>query len=149
MKSFFLTAQLGSLKMGMHATDVHALLGSPEDVGVRPFKGWTIEAYANCHLQLFYEEGIIGVIAVYFKSKNNPPALSEILDCAVPFSGSTTLQEFKMYLKDHDIPYKVDTRMPIDPSIIRLIIGIGIAAVFDDDLLQDIMVSESSLGFKK
>jgi hypothetical protein len=138
MKEFLLTGGFGQLKVGMKMTDAVSFLGKPERSG-QGLRGWTIESYCGGAFQLSHYGGVVGLIGVYFDPKTSrSPLLPASISSEVPFTGSTTTEEFKAYLDANGIPWKMDTRLR---EATALKVGKRTFASFDENCLCSLLVS--------
>lgn len=138
MNEFLLTGHFGDLRIGMTVADVHALLGTSDNIG-KGARGWVIEAYAEGSFQIAHSNGIVGLIAIYFSpDKKESPVLPPALKCKVPFSGLTTVEEFKAHLDKNRIPWEVDSRLR---EATAFKVGVGVLAHFDDGYLHSLIIS--------
>ena len=138
MKEFLLTGNLGDIGVGMPIADALSLLGRPERTG-KGLRGWTIESYAGGCFQLGHYEGVLGLIGIYFASERiEPPELPRATKCVVPFSASTSVEQFKAYLDANQIPWMPDLRLE-DATALK--VCTSVYASFDDDRLCSVLVS--------
>jgi hypothetical protein len=138
---FLKDGRLGPLRVGSLFTDVVGLPGEPADIGTGPAK-WQMAAYCDRHLQVSYQENVVGLIGIYFHREDEfSPVLPAALNCEVPFTGRTTRPELIAYLEVHGITWKPEERLPDSDSI--LIPG-GVSTNFGEDgFLRSLLASES------
>jgi hypothetical protein len=137
MNDFLLRGNLGGLRIGMPAADVLSLLGEAERQG-KGMRGWCILSYVGGVLQIGHSKNVVGLIGIYFNSDKRGLLLPPVLNCSVPFSNLTTVDEFKSYLKSNDIPWSQDFRLR-DATAFK--VGAGVSASFDGDKLCSLLLA--------
>ncbi|HSI82953.1 MAG TPA: hypothetical protein VK970_04160 [Candidatus Methylacidiphilales bacterium] len=127
MRNFLQNGNLHTLRVGMTLEETLTLLGKPEDVGcIKKKDNSGILAYSDYCLQISYQQGVVSYIAIEFVRYNDhPPALPAVIaqSVTIPFTHSTTPDEFIAYLTQHHISWirQTEYAAEADDMVIRIL----------------------------
>lgn len=141
LKEFLTTGELGSLRLGLHYTEVIELIGEPEDYGIHKKTG--LFKYDN--LELGFYKKILGGFYLYYDKWSVKSRIINFTDFEP--DGTTTLDVFTTWLNDQGIPNFIDKQVTYDEqTALRIAMGVGI--YFRGTLLDSIQYSEPKIPIK-
>lgn len=138
---FLTRGDLGPLKIGMPDAESASILGVPNKIG-KGIAGSRLQAFGRRSLQITHKDERLILIAVYFESAETVDWPRK-LGVEMPFSKTTTMEQFREYLDEHGIPWQPGI-LPNSDGQMSLRVGENVTACFEDGLLRSLQAKAVS-----